>query len=192
MNLYGAPAMTPKAFASYRQQTHRRHQPRRGAAARTVRFSEVDQPRYQSLVVQARSRLFAHHGQWVAGGDGRGVDLHRQHGLLRRTHADAGSDCRVAVPPHATSSSATCGWPATPTTSPVGGRRSAGSRTSTSSAIHGSARRFRRRSIATGNSDVREPRSLHDDRCGFYVDRLRLQLRVGALAGRRDTAPLSI
>ena len=53
MNLYGAPAMTPKEFASYPPADHRRRQRHGGAAARTIRLDEADQPRHQSLVVQA-------------------------------------------------------------------------------------------------------------------------------------------
>ena len=155
MNLYGAPAMTPQEFASYRQQTHRRRQRHGGAAARTVRFGEADQPRHQSLVVQAGGRRLARLWPVGRGGDGGGLVLHGQHGLRRRTHAGAGSDCRDAGPRHLQVHAHACGWRRMPTTSPVGRRRSAGSRTSTSSATHESAPRFRRRSIAARRSACR-------------------------------------
>ena len=67
INLYGAPAMTPKEFVPVSPTDHRRCQPYSSAAARTVRFDEADQPRHESLVAQAGGWHLAHllaNGSW--------------------------------------------------------------------------------------------------------------------------------
>ena len=52
VNLYGAPAMTPREYAAFSQRSSR-DKPLGRAAARSVRSGETHQPRHQSLVVQA-------------------------------------------------------------------------------------------------------------------------------------------
>ena len=106
-----------------RARDHRRRQPHRGAAARTIRSGEADQPRHQSLVVQAGDRLLAGPRQVGRGGDGRACGCSR---TTRTSLADARASRirlsrRSSTSP--TSSSAPCGWRRTPTTSPADGRR---------------------------------------------------------------------
>ena len=155
INLYGAPAMTPKEFASYQPADHPWRQRHRGAAAWTIRFGEADQPRHPSLVLQAGAWCVARLWPVGRGGDGGGLVVHGQHGLLWRTHAEAGPDCRDADPPDLQVQAHHVAGRRMPTTSPEGGRRSAGSRTSTSSATRASAPRFRQRSIAARRSGCR-------------------------------------
>ena len=56
MNLYGAPAMTPKEFASYRQGRILGVSLVVAPAGWTVRLGKVDQHRHSSLVLQAGAR----------------------------------------------------------------------------------------------------------------------------------------
>ena len=98
MNLYGAPAMTPKEFASFNRRLILGASVTVAPPPWTIRFDEVDQPRHQSLVLQAGTWRVECPWPVGRGGDGWGVVVHGQHGLRWRTHADAGSDYRDAVP----------------------------------------------------------------------------------------------
>ena len=146
MNLYGAPAMTPQEFAPTGCRPRRGQRHRRPAAG-PVRFREADQPRHQPLVVQAGGRLLAGLRPMGRRSHGRGLALHRQRRLLRRQHAQAGSDCRGRSSISPTGSSARM-WLAADANYFTGGRTTIGGRrTSTSSATRASAPRFRRRSV---------------------------------------------
>ena len=148
MNLYGAPAMTPKALCVVQPAGHRGRQRHGRGAARAIRSGQADQPRHQSLVDQAGAWYLAHLRPVGGGGHGGGLVLHRQHRLPRRTHAGAGSDYRRAGPPHLQVQAHHVAGRGCQLLYRGDGRRSAACRTSTSSAIHASARRFPRRSVA--------------------------------------------
>ena len=74
--------MTPQEFATYRQRTLI------GVSITVVPPlgqydpDEADQPRHESLVVQAGDRALAHARPVGARGDGRRLDLHRQHDFV--------------------------------------------------------------------------------------------------------------
>ncbi len=70
LNLYGAPAMTPKQFAAYRPTTIVGVSLGVGAPARSVRLHEVRQSRHEPMVVQAGAR---DHRAREAGGRSRGT-----------------------------------------------------------------------------------------------------------------------
>ena len=88
MNLYGAPAMTPKAFASYRLQTI--------VGVSLTAAPPLGQYDPAKLINLGTNRWslkpevgVSAAGLWQVGrgGHGRGLVLHGQHGLLRRTHS---------------------------------------------------------------------------------------------------------
>ncbi len=87
VNLYGAPAMVPKSFASYQQRTLVGVSITVAPPLGEYDSAEVDQPRHQPLVVQAGDRLLADLGTLGGRGDGRGLAVHRQRQLLRGAHA---------------------------------------------------------------------------------------------------------
>ena len=100
VNLYGAPAMTPQEFASYRQRTI-------VGVSLTVAppLGQYDPTKLINLGTNRWSfkpevGISRTYGKWVVEAMA-GVWLFTDNdGLRRRPHAGAGSDCRDAGPPH--------------------------------------------------------------------------------------------
>ena len=92
VNLYGAPALSMKEFASYKQDTIIGVSLAVTAPGRSIRPKQASKRRHQSLVHQARVRNFQGVGAIDRRVRGRGVRLYRQRPAIPGKHAGAGSD----------------------------------------------------------------------------------------------------
>ena len=180
MNLYGAPAMTPQQFASYRHQTivgvSVTVAPPIGQYDST-KLINLGTNRWSFKPEVGLSQAWAS-GSWRRW---RGSGSSRTTRIRRRTHAGAGSDCRDAGPRHLQVHAQHV----------AGGgcqllhrwsdddRREAEPRSPAQLTNRGHV--FVGDRSRPGNSRVGESGRLHHDRCGFHFNWRRLQLRLGAL-----------
>ena len=182
VNLYGAPAMTPKEYASsYRQRTLvgvsitaapplGQYDPAKLINLGTNRWS------FKPDVGVSHTR-----GQWV-------VEMMAGVWVFTDNDNFAGGSTRTQDPIaqvqfHLTYRfTAACGWRRTPTTTRAGRRRSGPAEPRPAAQFTDRRDVFAGARSAAGDSGLREPRRIHHDRRRLQLDRGRLQLRLGALA----------
>ena len=181
VNLYGAPAMTPRQFASYRQDlivgVSLVAVPPLGQYDPT-KVINLGTNRWSFKPELGLSQTYRQMGRRV---HGRRVVLHGQHRLLRRTNARAGSNRRRRSSILRAGSRPPCGWPPTPISTRAARRPLAESEPRSPEELADRRHLFERARRRPRDPCVGKPGRVHDDRRRLHVHCRRLQLRLAEL-----------